>query len=975
MRLFACGVLFVAVLACGKESGDGGEQTSPGAAASALPAAAESLLASGHVSYKAQDFEAARNQWLAVLSRARTPRDSMLQAELYTWLGLAAYRLGDLDTAKVWETRALEIKSRLARPHQLWRTYNALGLMALDENMNDSAATLFEKAGEVATRAGDAEGVAKATGNAALAYSYLGDLERARAGHRAMRNAGRRLGDPKTEANGLANEAMVDIWEGDATVAILRLDTARSIYRATGDGVGEANALGQLATAFQLIGNFSDAFTALDSALIVTRKHQLATNEIEILRLLGALHARLGDHRRALSFYGEGEKLARTGGADADLASLLRGSAISSFRLGNSRRARSQIAEALRLHREAEEPLEQIDDLLALADFISESGDQAAAAVTLRQAADLAAASDNPAAAGMVTVAEARVADRKAEPSRALQLLERLGDESRIGFDLRSTALSLKSRAFLRLGALDSAIVAGRLAVTEVERVRSDLASSAMRSAWIADRSQIYSDYIIALLRAGRTAEAFAVADRARSRTLLENLGAVRNGLSGAGIPPEMMESERVLRRVDALMEALARTSRPRSDSRGRVVVDPAQPIVARLAAARAEYERLQIRAAQKAQSTAAILNLSAFNLGVVSQTLRSDEALIEFFLGPDSLFVFVVKRDGLRVTRGPANAALLTERLRLLKDLWGTRRKDWSVGLGPSRALHETLLGPARKAGFLNGVRRLVIVPHGMLAQIPYAALQDPRTGRFVIEDYDIGQSPSAAAFAALRGQSTRGDRLERSAALAPFRRELPGSGREVAAIAATDPSVKIWTDGKATEAELRRELARAGIVHVASHGVLNHLNPMFSRVELAGGGREQVDNGRLEVHELLSLSIRNSLVFLSGCETGASEEWSDGPFRSTGDLTLSQAFLSAGARNVASTLWRIDDEGAAVVAGRFYSAVRRAPVFAALSGAQRSLVRDRRFGSPYYWAGYVMSGDGRQLNPPQKIAAASVH
>jgi CHAT domain-containing protein len=99
---------------------------------------------------------------------------------------------------------------------------------------------------------------------------------------------------------------------------------------------------------------------------------------------------------------------------------------------------------------------------------------------------------------------------------------------------------------------------------------------------------------------------------------------------------------------------------------------------------------------------------------------------------------------------------------------------------------------------------------------------------------------------------------------------------------------------------------------------------------------------------------------VFLSGCETGL------GPARATtfdryeDYATLGQAFLFAGARGVIATLWRIDDEGAARFAERFYDHLSRVPPVEALALAQRDLMSDARWRHPYYWAGYTISGDG---------------
>src|SRR4030095_13124493 len=108
--------------------------------------------------------------------------------------------------------------------------------------------------------------------------------------------------------------------------------------------------------------------------------------------------------------------------------------------------------------------------------------------------------------------------------------------------------------------------------------------------------------------------------------------------------------------------------------------------------------------------------------------------------------------------------------------------------------------------------------------------------------------------------------------------------------------------------------------------------------------------DDGRLELHEVLGLSVRSPLVFLSGCETGAGYEWTDDPIKGTAELTLAQAFLSAGASNVILTLWRIDDAGAGAFANNFYDELSKSGVALALAKAQRRMATDSRYGNPYY-------------------------
>ena len=134
-----------------------------------------------------------------------------------------------------------------------------------------------------------------------------------------------------------------------------------------------------------------------------------------------------------------------------------------------------------------------------------------------------------------------------------------------------------------------------------------------------------------------------------------------------------------------------------------------------------------------------------------------------------------------------------------------------------------------------------------------------------------------------------------------------------------------------------------------------------MFSRIELSpGDGPARSEDGRLEVHEVLGLNITSPLVFLSGCETGLGTAWSTSFDRSEDYATLAQAFLYAGARNVVATLWRVADEGAAALAERFYPSLSSLGAADALAVAQRSMIADKRYGAPYFWAGYQVSGDG---------------
>jgi CHAT domain-containing protein len=283
---------------------------------------------------------------------------------------------------------------------------------------------------------------------------------------------------------------------------------------------------------------------------------------------------------------------------------------------------------------------------------------------------------------------------------------------------------------------------------------------------------------------------------------------------------------------------------------------------------------------------------------------------------------------------------------------------------LEAAKALDGDLIAPVRDAGLLSDVRHVFIVPQGILAQVPFPALVDARTQRYLVQDLSVTVLPSAGVLPTLRRDGGSSSQWAGTGvALAPFPEELPATRGEVEAFRGLFPRATVRLGGQATEGELRRALALGTPVHVATHAVINARNPMFSRIELARPRDARVDDdGRLELHEVLGLSVRSPLVFLSGCETGTASEWTDDPVKGTAELTLAQAFLSAGAANVILTLWRIDDAGAGEFAKTFYAALSRLGIDDALSETQRRMATDARYSNPYYWAGYVLTGPGTQ-------------
>ena len=258
--------------------------------------------------------------------------------------------------------------------------------------------------------------------------------------------------------------------------------------------------------------------------------------------------------------------------------------------------------------------------------------------------------------------------------------------------------------------------------------------------------------------------------------------------------------------------------------------------------------------------------------------------------------------------------------------------------------------------AGLISDARQLIVIPHDVLSYLPFAALRDPTTGRYLVEDYVLRVLPSAAALPVLRTRTAAPG--GEASLFAPFPEELPGTRDEIRAIELPGGSTRFEGD-RASEAAVREALSQPRLVHVATHGIMNPVNPMFSRLELARPGRNgSTDDGRLEVHELLEIPIAAQLVFLSGCETGLGAARSTSFVPGEDYATLAQAFLYSGAGNVIATLWAVEDRAAADLAERFYEELQDGDAAVALARAQRALLAQPRSRPAYYWAAYQVAG-----------------
>lgn len=916
---------------------------------------ADSILEVGLAVYDRGEFDRAASLLETAAIRADEENDSRTRARALTWLGNAARHLGRYDDSRRYGEQALALKRAAGLADLLWRSYNALGLLAWREARLVDAAALYDMALAAADHADDPEATAKVANNVGLVHFDLGNFHAARAGFERLREAAERLGLRREVGEALSNLGMLETALGDPRSAIPKLQEARAIFQEITDPTREQVTLGHLGSAYLALGDVGGAHAVLDTALSRSRAAGLRAEEAQNLELLAGLYSVAGDRRRALRHWAEAREINLQLQDDLYAGIDLRNEALAFAALDEFPTARQRALEALQLHSPLGALAHELADRLVLAEVAARQGDTGEVERQLDAGSRLTEVLGVPFARIDLALTRARIADHAERSADVIQALNSATpDLAATDYATEWEVEALRARALLRLDQLDRAVAAGERAVRALDRTRGTIASSVLRTTFASARRRTYSDLVSALLRAGDPVRAFEVADAARARAITEHLAA------GSGTDPMIeafTEGQEALRQVHQLASAL-------EGATGEIPPEEtAAELRIRLRAARQSYEDHVIRAAESGRVRATSLGIGRVRLTDVQAALAPDETLLEYFVAPDRVIVFVITSDGLSVATTPIGERDLVSRVRVARELLAQHDMRPEDAYGVLHELYERLIEPAMDVSPVRGRRAVLVVPHGPLAYLPFGALRDPVTERYLAEDQAIGYLPSAGSLLLLRGSSRPSSaRFTASGlhAFAPTPDQLPATVAEVEAIREIMPNTIAMLGEDAREAEVREALSSGRIVHFAGHAELVPENPLFSWLKLAPGTPGTDEDGRLEVHEVFGITIRAPLVFLSGCETGLGRAWANRFIQGEDYATLSQAFLHAGARSVAATLWRVEDDGAAGFATEFYRALAGgAPTAAgALAQAQRALMATKRFASPYYWAGYRVTG-----------------
>jgi CHAT domain-containing protein len=538
------------------------------------------------------------------------------------------------------------------------------------------------------------------------------------------------------------------------------------------------------------------------------------------------------------------------------------------------------------------------------------------------------------------------------------------------------------AQIYHKLGKPDVAYQALARAIDFTEELRDQLAGGEIdRQRSFEISVTPYQVMIDLQVKQKRFTDAFSYAQLSKGRTLLEILQNGRVSIDKSESPAEREQEQKLRRKLGSLNRQITNEKLKSQPDEKRIAGFEEE-----LKKARLEFEAFQT-------ALYAVHTELKVHRGEIQPTSFEDAAtlipdsktaLLDFIVTDENVHLFVLTKDvsaqpilntyTIKIVRKS-----LAEKVERYRRRMENRDYDFQA---LSQELYLLLLKPAQKQ--LQSKTNLIISPDNVLWDLPFQTLLSPEL-HYLIEDAAISYAPSlsvlremqhaskkrqATAKASLLalGNPALGDRSKELAKFVKMDAELqplPEATAQVRALGRLYGSTlsKVLTDSAAREELVKEQSARYRILHLAAHGILNDVSPMYSHVLLSQTPGKSDEDGLLEAWEMMNLDLKADLVVLAACETargraGAGE----------GVIGMSWALFVAGAPRAVVSQWKVEASSTTALMLEFHKRfktryVRTRPAVStaeAMRQAALKVMKNAEYVHPFYWGGFVIIGNG---------------
>ena len=892
--------------------------------------------------YNLEDYPKAIRYQKQVLPHSEEDPETLAEA-LY-FLGILHSRTENFPLAVENLQKALKIFEENEILDRLAESYSTLGIVEENALDYDNALKAFnaslainEEIGEDLSRGRELRRIGR------IYYLRLNRFEEARNFFSQAYELFVELEQVDQQVESLLELGLVAEKEADFKQALELYVRAQALAEEADLRPGLAKAFLYQANSHWFQGNYQQAFKFQRQSLEIARKLEDKLQQAFILNTLGLIHWTLNDSSRALENLNQSLELAVASHSLLDIATAYNN-------IGLVHRKEKRYPESIEFFKKALKKDEQLKSKWGqgythrnLGMSLLRMGQLETAEVHLKKAVELSREIGNRTnlVKAMLELGNLALQRKQWEPAVSLfrdtfELSDRLNVK-----EVSWRALRGEGFALIQSGKNEQAVESYKKAVSVVDALRAAIKVEEFQNGFLTDKQDVYKELVLLLLNMGKVKESFQFAERAKSRSFIDLLGNQKISLKddvSRNLYEALNQQKQTIRKIEESL-TVARSSDGGEDGK---------QLAEELVKARNKYQDLLIDAKEQSPEISSFVTVDAISLESLQDLLEEPVALVEYMVTENELVAWVVTKEKIEVARVP----LKEKQLNSLVADYRERIQKLAPVEEQAQRLHSLLIKPVEP--FIKGKRILGIVPHGHLHYISFSSLKDEQS--YLVEKYPLFYSPSASVMQfTFKGVAKRSRDIKVLALgnpdLGDFNYDLPLAEMEANSIKWDFPKVDVFTRENATESWLQEHISEYQVIHIASHGEFDPVNPLFSSLKLA---RTATDDGNFEVNEVFGLEINADIVTLSACQTGL------GDIVGGDELVgLNRAFIYAGTKSILSSLWRVSDISTAVLIKHFYRNYGKENKAVSLRKAQ--LLVKRLYPHPSYWAGFNLTGDYR--------------
>ena len=850
-------------------------------------AEADKLLQQGIEQFQISQFTAALQSWQQALIIYRQIKDRQGEGQSLGNLGIAYRSLGEYTKAIEYHTSRLAIAREIKDRLGEGQSLGNLGIAYHALGEYTKAIEYHTSSLAILREIKDRLGEGNVLGNLGSAYTALGDYTKAIEYHSSRLAIAREIKDRKGEGAALGNLGNAYYALGDYTKAIEYHTSSLVIAREIKDRRGEGQSLNNLGSAYDALGEYTKAIEYHTSSLAIAREIKDRNGEGNALGNLGIAYFSLGEYTKAIEYHTSSLAIARE-------IKDRKGEGNALGNLGNAYHALGEYTKAIEYHSSS----------LAIAREIKDRNGEGTALGNLGIAYRL---------LGEYTKAIEY-------QSSSLAIAREIKDIAGEGDSLNNLGL-----AFYNSGNLPQAETTLYTGIQVWESIRGKLGNNdSYKVSIFEEQARTYRILQNVLIAQNKTNEALEISERGRARAFVELLS---SRLSNTNT---------------------SQTSQPAVD----------KPTIALLQ-----------KIAKQQNATLVQYSIIYDDLKIDGKQQNKESELYIWVIKPTGEIAF--RKSDLKPLWQKENTTL-AELVTISRESIGVKRRGGIVAsLDPNAApvkgrfqrLHELLITPIADLLPKKETERVVFIPQNELFLVPFPALQDEK-GKYLIEKHTILTAPSIQVLDLTHKQKLRQTTKSQSSLIvgnptmpkvilepgqpAQQLKALIWAEKEAKDIASL-MNISALTGNKATKTAILEKMSQAGIIHFATHGLLDEYRGIGSAIALAPSGK---DDGLLTADEILNLKLNADLVVLSACDTGRGRITGDGV------VGLSRSLISAGTASIIVSLWAVDDDSTSFLMTEFYKN-REQKLDKATALRKAMLTTKAKYSSPLNWAAFTLIGE----------------